>query len=70
MVTGALTGTVLLSSEKIAVAFSVINLTCFSVMDLKVLRLSITVSIYALSLILNNNTNIDSLCLVRRNLDH
>ena len=60
--TGALTGTVLLYSEKMAVPLSVMSSTCFSVMDLKFLRLSMIVSIYALSLILNNNTNIDSLC--------
>ena len=45
MVTGAVTGTVLLYSEKMAVALSVMSLTCFSVMDLKFLRLSMTVSI-------------------------
>lgn len=52
MVTGALTGVVLVSSEKIAVALSVMSLTCFSVIDLKFLRLSIMMSTYALSDIL------------------
>lgn len=45
MVTGARTGTVLVYSEKMAVAFSVMSLTCFSVMDLKVRRFSMIVSI-------------------------
>ena len=45
MVTGALTGTVLVYSENMAVALSVMSSTCFSVMDLKFLRLSIIVSI-------------------------
>lgn len=52
MVTGALTGVVFVYSEKIAMALSVMNLTCFSVMDLKFLRLSMIMSTYALSDIL------------------
>lgn len=44
IVTGALTATVLVYSEKISVALSVMSLTCGSVMDLNVLRFSIIVS--------------------------
>lgn len=51
MVTGVLTGTVLLSYRRIAVAFSVISLICFSVIPLKLRRLSIMTSSYALSAI-------------------